>query len=218
MNACCGPERTEKYDDVFDDRFARSVARRYRRRGPSRAERRIVEFARAAGISGASVLEIGGGVGEIQLELLAHGASRTVNLELSNGYESEAARLIEEAGVAGMVQRMVGVDIARHPGAVEVADIVVLHRVVCCYDDAERLLSAAADHARRAVVFSYPTSSWVTRMLVRLDNFSLRLRGREYRGFVHPPGDMFRVLRRHGLEPRARRRSFIWNVAGFVRA
>jgi hypothetical protein len=42
------------------------------------------------------------------------------------------------------------------PEAVEPADMVVLHRVVCGYPDYERLLGAAADHARRALVFSYP--------------------------------------------------------------
>jgi hypothetical protein len=37
---------------------------------------------------------------------------------------------------------------------------MVLHRVVCCYPDYPdyaRMLSAAANHARRALVFSYPS-------------------------------------------------------------
>jgi magnesium-protoporphyrin O-methyltransferase len=33
---------------------------------------------------------------------------------------------------------------------------MVLHRVMCCYPDYARLLGAAADHARHALVFSYP--------------------------------------------------------------
>ena len=40
------------------------------------------------------------------------------------------------------------VDIAATPDRVEAHDIVVLHRVVCCYPDHERLLTAAADHAK----------------------------------------------------------------------
>ena len=38
-------------------------------------------------------------------------------------------------------------DIATMPDEAEAHDIVVLHRVVCCYPDYERLLTAAADHA-----------------------------------------------------------------------
>ena len=37
-------------------------------------------------------------------------------------------------------------DIAVDPQDVEAADVVVLHRVVCCYPDVGRLLAAAADH------------------------------------------------------------------------
>ena len=153
MADCCSPD-SERYRDVFDPRFAARVARRYRTRGPSTTGRRIVDFVAAHGLDGSTVLEVGGGVGELQLELLARGAERTVNLELSAGYEDEAARLIAERGMHGRVTRTTGIDLANQPERVPVADIVILHRVVCCYDDAERLLAAAADHARRLVAFS----------------------------------------------------------------
>jgi len=45
-------------------------------------------------------------------------------------------------------------DIAVEPDGVEAADIVVLHRVVCCYPNYERLLGAAAQRARRLLVFT----------------------------------------------------------------
>jgi 16S rRNA G966 N2-methylase RsmD len=43
------------------------------------------------GVDGASVLEVGGGVGDIQLELLGRGASRTSNLELVDAYDTDAS-------------------------------------------------------------------------------------------------------------------------------
>jgi magnesium-protoporphyrin O-methyltransferase len=55
-------------------------------------------------------------------------------------------QLAEAAGLSDRVTRRL-VDIAATPEAVEPADIVILHRVVCCYPDYERLLSAAAGHA-----------------------------------------------------------------------
>ena len=100
MDDCCAVPGAEGYEEVFDDRFARKAARRYRRKGLTPTERRIVSFISATGVDDATVLEVGGGVGEIQLELLARGAARTVNLELSGAYEAEAGRLIGEAGVA----------------------------------------------------------------------------------------------------------------------
>jgi len=51
----------------------------------------MVEFLELSGIEGATVLEIGGGVGEIQIELLKRGAASSVNLELSSAYEESGA-------------------------------------------------------------------------------------------------------------------------------
>ena len=59
MSDCCN--RTG-YQTVFSDRFARRVARTYRKRGLDRTQRRMASFLTDRGIKDASVLEIGGGV------------------------------------------------------------------------------------------------------------------------------------------------------------
>jgi magnesium-protoporphyrin O-methyltransferase len=205
---CCDPRGC---DQVFGPKFARHVASRYRKRGLDRASRRLVDWLLAQGIEGASVLEIGGGVGEIQLELLRHGAARTTNLELSPAYDSEAAALIAEAGMVGRVDRRLG-DIATDGSVADAADFVVLHRVVCCYPDYERLLGAAAEHARRGVVVSHPPRNVVTRSMLAMGNLGLRLRGREYRSFAHDPADMLRVLRQHGFAAKHVHRGPVWQV------
>ena len=126
----------------------------------------MVAFLEQQGLEGATVLEIGGGVGEIQIELLKRGAERTVNLELSPAYDGEARRLLAEDGLEGRAERRLH-DIAVDPEGVEPADVVVLHRVVCCYPDYERLLGAAADRTRRLLVFSHPPRNVVSRALVK---------------------------------------------------
>jgi cyclopropane fatty-acyl-phospholipid synthase-like methyltransferase len=107
------------------------MAKRYRKRGLDKTARRMVGFLEQRGIEGATVLEVGGGVGEIQIELLKRGAAHTVNLELSPAYDAEAERLLGEAGLQERAERRLH-DIAVEPHAVEPADVVVLHRVVCC--------------------------------------------------------------------------------------
>ena len=100
----------------------------------------------------------------------------------------------------------------------EPADLVVLHRVVCCYPDYQRLLAAAADHARRALVFSYPPRNLLSRAFYRGFNLMMRLTRSSCRGFAHPPGAMLGVLEDHGLRRSYERRSRIWQVAGLERA
>src|SRR4051794_38858520 len=213
MASCCDPRGCDRF---FGERFARRVAKRYRKRGLDKTARRIVGYLEARGIEGATVLEVGGGVGEIQIELLRRGARRGVNLELSPAYEGEAQRLLAEAGLAGRVERRL-VDIAVAPGEVEPADAVVLHRVVCCYPDYERLLGAAADRAGRLLVFSYPRRNAITRLVVAAQNLAFRVMGREFRTFTHPPARMVEILRARGLEPAYAGGRVVWRVAGLAR-
>jgi 2-polyprenyl-3-methyl-5-hydroxy-6-metoxy-1,4-benzoquinol methylase len=192
------------------------MAGRYRRRGLDTTARRMVAFLEQQGIEGATVLEIGGGVGEIHLELLRRGAERAVSLELSASYDAEAARLAGEAGVQGRVERRLH-DIAVDPDAIAAADVVVLHRVVCCYPDYERLLGAAAAHARRLLVFSHPRRNLVSRLVVGAENAGFRLARREFRVFAHPPAAMLAVLREHGLEAVFAQQGFAWEARGLSR-
>jgi 2-polyprenyl-3-methyl-5-hydroxy-6-metoxy-1,4-benzoquinol methylase len=177
----------------------------------------MVQFLRELGIEGATVLEIGGGVGEIEVELLKAGAAQAENLELSPAYLQEARKLAGQAGLQGRLEWRIH-DLAADPGAVEPADLVVLHRVVCCYPDYERLLGAAADHARRALVFSYPPRNLLSRAFYGVFNLVMRLTKSSFRGFAHPPGGMLAVLEDRGLGRTFQRRSWIWQVAGLQRA
>ena len=213
MADCCD---RPGYQTVFSDRFARRLARTYRKRGLSDTQLRMVSFMTERGIQDASVLEIGGGVGDLQIELLRRGAGTATNLEISRGYEAEAAALLERSGMADRVRRRL-VDIAASPDEVELADVVVLHRVVCCYPDYQRLLSAAAGHARRLLVFSHPPRNRFTRALLYCENLLHRLRGSDFRAFVHPPAAMIAAVEAQGLSVSYRHRGLSWHIVGFER-
>ena len=213
MGDCCEPEG---YSATFSDRFARRMARRYRRRGLSPAARAIVSFLTDRGIDGANILEIGGGVGELHVELLRRGAARATNLEISTSYEPEARRLLERSGLAARVDRRF-LDIAQASDEVESADVVVLHRVVCCYPDYERLLGAAGGKADRLLVFSHPPRNLVTRALFAGENFMRRVKGDTFRAFVHPPAELVNVAGRSGLRNTYTWRGIGWCVVGLER-
>ena len=213
MAGCCD---SDAYQSVFSQRFAHRAARRYSKHGLNATAGRIVRFVTDNGVVGASVLEIGGGVGEIQVDLLRRGAARVTNLEISTNYEEEAAALLERSGMAGRVDRR-HLDIAQSPEQVDPADVVVLHRVVCCYPDYQELLSAAGSHARRLLVFSHPADTWLTRALVGGENLLRRLRGNAFRAFVHPPEAMVAAAEGQGLRVVYRNRTRAWDVVGLER-
>ncbi len=213
MASCCS---RKGYDRTFNDRFARHTANRYRKRGLDKAARQIVDAVAERDLAGATILEIGGGVGGIQLELLKLGAKSATNLELSAAYESQARRLLVDNGMADRVQRRI-VDIASEPDDVDLADVVVMHRVVCCYPDYAALLSAAATHARHLVVFSHPPRNLWSRAIIGLGNCWLLLRGSEFRVFAHPPAAMRETLATHGLRAASPTSAGGWRVTAAQR-
>jgi protein-L-isoaspartate O-methyltransferase len=214
VRPCCNPRGC---DDFFGDKFARRVARRYRKRGLDKTAGRIVAFLEREGVEAARVLEIGGGVGEIQLELLKRGAASAVSLELSAAYDAEARELLREAGIdESRVTRRLH-DIAEDADAVESVDVVVLHRVVCCYSDYERLLSAAAARAGRLLVYSHPPRNLASRAFMRVQNLGLRLSRKDFRTYAHPPAGMLDVCRASGLRPTYAHAGVIWQIEGLSR-
>src|SRR5438067_12176848 len=142
--------------EIFDERFARRMARRYRKRGLDPTARLLFESLRG---KGHSVLEFGGGVAEIEIELLRAGAEQATNVELSHAYETEAKRLLVEAGLEQRVEWRYG-DIVANPELAGPADLVVMHRVVCCYPNMPGLVGAAADKTRRSLALSFPRDTW----------------------------------------------------------
>jgi magnesium-protoporphyrin O-methyltransferase len=211
VSGCCTPPG---YERLFGEKTARRDANRYRRRGLDRTAGRMVAFVRGRGVEGQTVLEIGGGVGAIELELLRAGADRAVNVELSPGYDQEALALAKEAGLDGRIDRRHG-DFAA--GAyVGSADVVVMHRVVCCYSDLDALVGAAAEHARGYLVLSFPRESRLVRGGARVANLWLARGG--FRFYVHPVVAILAAAERHGLRPAFQHRGRLWQVAALERA
>lgn len=214
MAACCDPD---EYDTIFTSRYARRTAGSFRRSGLDDTAERMVGFLASQGLDGATVLEIGGGVGGLHVELLRRGASTAVNVELSTAYEDEASNLLRESGLTDRVDRRI-LDLAVDPHAVPTADVVVLHRVVCCYPDFAALLAAAASRTRRLMAFSYPRPRLLTRSETWFENLGYALRRRAFRTYVHSPEAMIDVLVTEGLTPLDFGENTRWQYTGAGRS
>lgn len=213
VSDCCSPKG---YRWLFSERNARAEAKRYRRGGLDSTSRRIVDYLRQRGVEGRTLLEVGGGIGAIQIELLKAGATRAVSVELTPTYEQVARELLREAGLENRVERKV-MDFAQSGDEVEVADIVILNRVICCYPDMPALAGEAATHTQDVLVMSFPKERWWTRTLLTLGNFGLRVARREFQVFVHPPDQILAEAERHGLHTALNMSGLFWQIAAVQR-
>jgi Methyltransferase domain len=206
---CCPPRG---YDVMFGAKQARRDLKRWRAKGLTEDARDAVEFLARERV--ATLLEIGGGIGASQVELLRRGVERATNVELSPGYEEVALSLAREEGFEERVERLLGDAVtAELPDA----DAVLLNRVVCCYPDYEALLGASAAHARRFLVFSFPRSGRIASAVVAVGNLLLRLGRRDFRGYAHPRSALLAAAERHRLRLVHERRALVWQTAAFMR-
>jgi len=206
---CCSTD----YRRMFNRRYAERDARSFRKRGLGTTSRTLVAL--VGDVDGATVLDVGGGIGAIGLTLLERGAVRVTNVELSAGYEDAARELATERDVRERVDRRVA-DFVEDADAIAEHDVVVMHRVVCCYPDADALMDTAARHARRVLVLTYPQQRIWIRGGLRLVNLFLRISGCGFRTYVHPVERIHRS--RHGLRlGRVERNGLLWESALLVR-
>jgi 2-polyprenyl-3-methyl-5-hydroxy-6-metoxy-1,4-benzoquinol methylase len=212
---CC--KHTQSLNNVFNEQMARGDVEGYFKKGIDKHARAIVEAVSARGVDGASVLEVGGGIGGLHLELLKQGAARATDVDVSSAYVAAAQSVAERVGVRDRVDYRVA-DFAREADAVPEADVVVLHRVVCCYPDMPQLVTAAARHARRLMALSFPTGAWYMRLFEKIMNFGMWVTRSGFRFYVHPPEAILATAAAAGLRPVQQKASWPWQIVVFERA
>jgi Methyltransferase domain len=165
---------------------------------------------------GARVLEIGGGVGTIQAELLAGGADRGEIIELVPAYQPYAQELARDKGIEDRSTFRVA-DILEHPETIAPADVVVLNRVVCCSPDGVRLAGEAARLAGSMLLLSYPRDRALIRIGGRLMNFVFKIMRRSFRIFLHPRESLYAAAQAEGLVVVETGQAFAWEFSAFRR-
>ena len=208
MSSCCARD----YQRFFGGRMVRMDLRSYRKKGLPKSARAL-----AAAADGDTVLDIGGGLGTLALEFLGRGSSRATVVEMSDGYDEAAAKLAAEHELGDRVERRIG-DFVEEADLVEPHDVVVLHRVVCCYPDADALVTAAAAHTRHSLALTYPRRRPLTRFGFGLGNVWMRATRCGFRAYVHPFEAISEPAERAGLAlVRRESQGMVWENAVFER-
>lgn len=213
---CCQCQGIER---LFDAREASGKLQAYQRHGPAKTTRMLLDALRAEspmGINGKSLLDIGGGIGAIQLELLASGLGSATDVDASAAYLAVARQEAQRRGYGDRVTFHHGnfVELAQE---IESADIVTLDRVICCYHDMPLLVGQSVAKARRLYGLVYPRDDWWVRCFSTLENTAFRLRRHPYRNFVHASRRVDAIVRSAGLEKRSSHQDIIWQVVVYAR-
>ncbi|HUF38395.1 MAG TPA: methyltransferase [Anaerolineales bacterium] len=213
--SCCQSPQCRGIEEVFDTKLAENELEKYRRGGPWKETRRLLEAVRAQKIELRSLLDIGGGVGAIQHELAGE-LDAIVNVDASPAYSQTARSEAERRGYAGRAQYHVG-DFVRLSENLPVADLVTLDRVICCYDDMPALVDAAVRKAGRIIGLVYPVDRLIFRAGIAVINFFQRILRRPFRMFIHDSARVDARIREAGFQPRFARKGLFWQVTVYAK-
>jgi magnesium-protoporphyrin O-methyltransferase len=214
VGGACG---CDAFASIFDRRTAARDLDRYQRDGPDRTTRLLLELLAPYRSAGGSLLDIGGGIGIVDVELLRTGTGHAVLVDASTAYLEVARQQARRAGLLDRIEFVEG-DFVRRADGIERADIVTLDRVVCCYHDMDALVGLSSERARTAYGLVLPRDRWITRLAIAVTNLTYRLRRRAYRAYVHPTSRVDEIAAGNGLVPRAERQTWAWRVVVYDRA
>jgi magnesium-protoporphyrin O-methyltransferase len=209
---CCQCEGIER--ETRD--WAAQDLERYRSGKPVKTTTMLIQALTSLGVRDLTLLDIGGGIGAIQLELLAAGAGTATSVEASAAYIEAAREEAARKGVAEHISYLHG-DLVSLADQVPPADIVTLDRVICCYHDAKALVELSAARAKRLYALVYPRDRWWNRIAIHFGNLICRMKRSPFRAFVHPTSLVEGLVRRNGLKPVFQKNTFIWQVVVYSR-
>jgi len=210
---CC---RGQNYDRLFGARTARKELRAYRKRGPRGATARLLRLVQTSASSAPSLLDIGGGVGVIPLEMLKAGAPTVVSVDAAEAYHDATRRVAGEDGYSSRWTSIIG-DVVVCAPELAPADIVTLDKVICCYPDMPALVGASATKARQLYGIVVPKDGWWMRAAADVGNLVLRVLRFEFQGFVHPHAAIDAAVAAAGLQLQETASYWIWSVRLYAR-
>jgi len=210
---CC---QCRGIEELFNEETVAGNLADYRKHGPDKVTRLLVEALIANPVDGKTLLDIGGGVGAIQHELLSAGVERAIDVDASNAYIKTAREEANRRGIADKIQFLHGnfVDLAED---IPASDVVTLNRVICCYNDMEKLVDYSAKHAKQLYGLVYPISTWWIELGMKIMNSIFKIQKNPYRAFAHPTKEVESLIEKNGLHRVFYRRSSIWQVAVYAR-
>ena len=214
MSCCEAPPPA--WANQFNRRRAVRELRDYRRRGPIPTTKALIGALVRMGVGQSTLLDIGGGVGAIQIELLAAGARAATSVDAASSYQDIARVEAERRGVTDRITYLLG-DFVELASEVSTADIVTLDRVVCCYAHMEPLLRLSAERCRRLYGLVYPRERWLAHAVVGVENAFRRLVRNPFRSFIHSVEAMDELIRSLGFTLRHKLRTLAWEVVIYER-
>ena len=216
MSNCCVTSKPEESAGKFFSRMSRRYAKRFRKGGLERSQQYLLEGIRKEPIAAKELLDIGCGVGSLHMTLLQEGARRAMGVDVSEGMIRQAEALAKELHLAEKTEYRLG-DFVEQAGEIREADVTMLDKVVCCYENHESLIAASAAKTRSIYALSYPNDNILVEAVFRIQIFFAQLFRFAFHPFWHDWNEIHHSILAKGFQRIYSNSTFVWQVSVYRR-
>ncbi len=211
--SCC---HCQGIESEFNQKYVSKDLKRYRKKGIGKTTRWLIQALQSAGIEELTLLDIGGGLGVIQHQLLQNGVRSASAVEISSAYLAVAK---QEAGRLGLEDRIrfYQGDFIELGQNIPAADIVTLDRVICCYPDMPELIKCSIEKTGKLFALVYPRDILPIRIVSIISTIFGWLKRSSFRFYVHSSKAVHDQIGSNHFKQISYRNTLIWQVAVYER-
>jgi magnesium-protoporphyrin O-methyltransferase len=202
MSNCCSTSSTAGTDKFFS-KYSKKYLKRFRKKGLAKEQRLLLE-------------EIGCGVGGLHLTLLQRGAKNALGIDISQGMISYAKQLSSDLGMEGKTTYVHG-DFTEKENDIPPTDIVMMDKVVCCYENLDLLLDRSLAKTNNLYAISFPRNYFLVRAMAKSAIKFGKLFHWSFSPYWHDWDRMVQRIRNNGFNEGYRNQTFMWTVCVFQR-
>ncbi|MFA5833297.1 MAG: methyltransferase domain-containing protein [Bacteroidota bacterium] len=214
-NCCSTPSISESTGKFFSKRSKR-YARSFRKGKLERIQHYLIEEICKEGLEGKTILDIGSGVGKLHLTLLRRGASFATGVDMSEEMIGHAKAFAKNFSVEQKTSYQHG-DFLNIAGSIASADITMLDKVICCYEDLEGLISLSAKKTNTIYALIFPSNTFIVHLIFTLEIAFAKLFRSGFRPYWHEWNNVQTILTKQGFTRSYSRTMMLWQAAIYRR-
>ncbi|MBI3004884.1 MAG: class I SAM-dependent methyltransferase, partial [Ignavibacteriales bacterium] len=148
--------------------------------------------------------------------LLAEGASKAIGVDISEGMLDQARKFSEQRNLQNKTSYVLG-DFVQKADELQQADITLLDKVVCCYENVDALVKKSASKTRRLYAFSHPRQSYLMKAVFKTQIAFSNLFRMSFRPYWHDWTRVRGLVVAEGFQLVYENATLAWQVAVYRR-
>lgn len=216
MSSCCAHPSFQSSTGKFFSKRSKRYARSYRHGKLDKIQRYLIDGIQSVSLRGKTILEIGCGVGSVHQTLLKNGAAHATGVDMSEQMLEHAKEFSKKHSLEDKTSYILG-DFMTVDETIEKADVTILDKVLCCYEDVEGLIKQSTMKTNFAYGISIPAENLITEFLFKVHIFTANIFRFTFRPYWHNWRNVHQFILQQGFTLHETRKTLSWQMIVYHR-